>query len=207
MKVALVNRIPYKFSELSWKSIQLTKIKEILGGIEFMDKILIKECGIEDIEKIKDVSEKTFYETFFKENTKEDMENYLKENFSYSQIESEIRNIGSKFYIAENSGEVVAYMKLNLDKIQTESDHDNTLEVQRIYVLREYKGKKIGKLLMQKAIEVGKSNNLNYIWLGVWENNINAIKFYEKLGFDKFDTHIFKLGQDEQIDNLMKLIL
>ena len=39
------------------------------------------------------------------------------------------------------------------------------------------------------------------------KNEINAIKFYEKLGFDKFDTHIFKLGQDEQIDNLMKLIL
>ena len=183
------------------------KIKEILGGIEFMDKILIKECGIEDIEKIKDVSEKTFYETFFKENTKEDMENYLKENFSYSQIESEIRNSGSKFYIAENSGEVVAYMKLNLDKTQTESEYDNTLEVQRIYVLKEYKGKQIGKLLMQKAIEVGKSHNFNYLWLGVWENNINAIKFYEKLGFEKFDTHIFKLGEDEQIDNLMKLIL
>jgi len=98
-------------------------------------------------------------------------------------------------------------MKLNLDKTQTESEHDNTLEVQRIYVLREYKGKQIGKLLMQKAIEIGKSNNLNYIWLGVWENNINAIKFYEKLGFEKFDTHIFKLGEDEQIDNLMKLIL
>lgn len=58
-------------------------------------------------------------------------------------------------------------MKLNFDKAQTEAGHDNTLEVQRIYVLQEYKGRHIGKLLIQKAIEIGKSNNLNYIWLGV----------------------------------------
>lgn len=172
-----------------------------------MEKLLIKECSLEDIEKIKNISEKTFYETFSNENTKEDMENYLKENFSYEQIENEVKENGSRFFIVENNEEVVAYMKLNFDKSQTETGHDNTLEVQRIYVLQEYKGKHIGKMLIEKAIEIGRNNNLNYIWLGVWENNINAIKFYEKRGFEKFDTHIFKLGEDEQIDNLMKFTL
>lgn len=172
-----------------------------------MKKNLIKECSLEDIEKVKLISEKTFYETFSNDNTKEDMENYLKENFSYEQVEREIKDNYSKFYIVENDEEVVAYMKLNFDKAQTEKDYYNTIEVQRIYVLQEYKGKQIGKKLMQKAIEIAKDKNLNYIWLGVWEHNINAIKFYEKLGFKKFDTHIFKLGDDEQTDYLMKLIL
>ncbi|EKQ50901.1 MULTISPECIES: GNAT family N-acetyltransferase [unclassified Clostridium] len=172
-----------------------------------MENLLIKECSLEDIEKIKYISEKTFYETFSNENTKEDMENYLKENFSYEQLESEIKNNGSRFYIVQNNDEVVAYMKVNFDKAQTEIEHDNTLEVQRIYILQEYKGKHIGKRLIQKAIEIGRDRNLNYIWLGVWEHNYNAIKFYEKQGFEKFDTHIFKLGEDEQTDNLMKLIL
>lgn len=172
-----------------------------------MENFLIKECSLKDIEKIKYISEKTFYETFSNDSTEEDMENYLKENFSYEQVECEVKNNGSRFYIVENNGEVVAYMKLNFDKAQTETGHDNTLEVQRIYVLQEYKGKHIGKMLMQKSIDIGKNKNLGYIWLGVWEHNINAIKFYEKQGFEKFDTHIFKLGEDEQTDNLMKLIL
>ena len=172
-----------------------------------MEKFLIKECSIQDIEKIKSISEKTFYETFSSENTKEDMENYLKENFSYEQIESEVKNNASKFYIVEHDKEAVAYMKLNFDKAQTEKDHHNTLEVQRIYVLQEYKGNRIGKKLIEKAIEIGRDNQLNYIWLGVWENNMNAIKFYEKQGFEKFGTHVFKLGEDEQIDHLMKLTL
>ncbi|MCR1949843.1 GNAT family N-acetyltransferase [Clostridium sp. DSM 100503] len=172
-----------------------------------MEKFLVKECSLKEVEKIKSISEKTFYETFANENTKEDMENYLKENFSYEKIESEVKNDYSKFYIVENDKDVVAYMKVNFDNAQTEKGHDNTLEVQRIYVLHEYKGKSIGKMLMKKAIEIGKNNNLSYIWLGVWENNISAIKFYEKQGFVKFDTHVFKLGDDEQTDNLMKLVL
>ncbi|OOM81071.1 protease synthase and sporulation negative regulatory protein PAI 1 [Clostridium puniceum] len=172
-----------------------------------MENFLIKECSLEDVKKVKYISEKTFYETFSNENTKEDMENYLEENFCYEQLESEIKNNASRFYIVENNEKVVAYMKLNFDKAQTETRHDNTLEVQRIYILQEYKSKHIGKRLIQKAIEIGRNNNLNYIWLGVWENNINAIKFYKKQGFEKFDTHIFKLGEDEQTDNLMKFIL
>lgn len=172
-----------------------------------MEKFLIKEGNLEDIEKIKYISERTFYETFAGENTKEDMEIYIKENLSYEKIENEVKNFHSKFYLVLSNNEILAYMKVNFDKAQTEEGHDNTLEVQRIYVLEKYKNNSIGKKLMNKAIEVAKENNLEYIWLGVWERNINAIRFYEKQGFEKFDTHIFKLGEDEQVDNLMKLKL
>ena len=172
-----------------------------------MKNLLIKECILKDIEEIKYISERTFYETFSHENTKEDMENYLKENFSYNKLESEINNKASKFYIVKSDENVVAYMKLNFDKAQTELGHNNTLEIQRIYVLQEYKGKHIGKKLIRKVTEIGKESNLDYIWLGVWEHNLDAIRFYEKQGFEKFDTHIFKLGNDEQTDNLMRLIL
>lgn len=170
-----------------------------------MDNLIIYECNLKDIEQIKYICEKTFSETFMENNSKEDMENYLSEHFSYEQLESEIRNQDSKFFVVRNNEEVVAYMKINFDKAQTEKGHNNTLEVQRIYILKEYKGKGIGKLLMQRAIQIAKENNLNYIWLGVWEHNFSAIKFYEKQGFKKFSTHIFKLGDDEQIDYLMKL--
>lgn len=172
-----------------------------------MDNLLINECSLKDVENIKYISEKTFYETFAEENTKEDIERYIKENLSYEQLKGEIENGGSKFFLVISNNNVVAYMKINFDKAQTEIGHPNTLEVQRIYVLQECKGKQIGKKLIEKAIEIARNNNLNYIWLGVWEHNINAIKFYEKQGFKKFDTHIFKLGEDEQTDNLMKLFI
>ena len=172
-----------------------------------MDNFVIKECSLEDIEKVKYISEKTFYETFADQNTEEDMNKYLKENFSYEKMTYEINNSYSKFYIVENNDDVVAYMKINSDKAQIEEGHNNTIEVQRIYVLEDFKGKRIGKALIQKAMEIGKESKVDYLWLGVWEHNIKAIGFYEKLGFKKFDTHIFKLGDDEQVDHLMKLVL
>jgi ribosomal protein S18 acetylase RimI-like enzyme len=42
-------------------------------------------------------------------------------------------------------------------------------------------------------------------WLGVWEDNHRAIRFYEKNGFEKFDSHPFILGESKQTDLLMKL--
>ena len=167
----------------------------------------IAKCTLKEIETVIDISKKTFYETFAGENTKEDMEEYIKENLSYNRIKSEIENSDSKFYIVKNNDEVLAYMKINFNKAQTEKNHDNTLEIQRIYVLQKYKGKKIGKMLIEEAKKIAMENSLRYIWLGVWEKNYSAIKFYEKQGFKNFDTHIFKLGNDEQIDNLMKFSL
>lgn len=172
-----------------------------------MEYIKIKKCNLDDLEKIKYISQKTFIETFSEQNTKEDIEYYLKKNLLNEQLKSEILNDESIFFIVEVDNNIAAYMKLNLTKAQTEEGHPNTLEVQRIYVLQEYKGKQIGKKLIQKAIETGKNSNLNYIWLGVWEHNLSAINFYIKQGFEKFDTHIFKLGDVEQTDNLMKLLL
>lgn len=62
-------------------------------------------------------------------------------------------------------------------------------------------------MLFDKALEEARKTTCSYVWLGVWENNHRAIKFYSKNGFEKFDTHIFKLGDEEQLDWMMKLDL
>jgi ribosomal protein S18 acetylase RimI-like enzyme len=46
-----------------------------------------------------------------------------------------------------------------------------------------------------------------YIWLGVWEHNTAAIRFYERLGFEKFAMHPYYIGKDRQTDWLMKMNL
>ncbi|MNF16430.1 Protease synthase and sporulation negative regulatory protein PAI 1 [compost metagenome] len=53
-------------------------------------------------------------------------------------------------------------------------------------------------------MEVAVQEQVLYIWLGVWEENKRALRFYEKNGFTVFDKHIFRLGNDEQTDLMMK---
>lgn len=164
----------------------------------------VRKAESSDLHIVKTISEKTFIETFGSENTEEDIRNYLDENLNVETVKKELADPDSLFYIVDIDDNIAAYMKLNLDEAQTEKGLDHSIEIQRIYVLEAYKHKGIGKQLMEKAIEVGKQKHRDYIWLGVWEKNLKAITFYERKGFVTFDKHVFKLGDDEQTDYLMK---
>lgn len=135
------------------------------------------------------------------------MRKYLQESFSLMQLSEELNNPFSSFYFAELNHQVIGYLKLNMGEAQKENAHENALEIERIYVLREYHGKKVGQLLYQKAIEVALQMEVEHVWLGVWEKNFRAMSFYKKNGFVAFDEHVFLLGNDRQIDIMMKLHL
>ena len=167
--------------------------------------IEIKKATLSDLPIIQNISIQSFTETFAEINTPENMEKYLEESFNTEQLTSEINNPESPFYIAFWETEPVGYLKLNFGNAQTEVIEDSTLEIQRIYVLQAFHGKKIGQLLLDQAIEIAQQEAVEYIWLGVWEENHRAIQFYTKNGFVIFDKHIFTLGNDQQTDLLMKL--
>ena len=165
----------------------------------------IRKLDITDLENLQKISITTFRETFEEVNSEEDMQKYLDENLSLERLKNELENQNSEFYFAENNGEILGYLKLNFKDAQTEKVEENHFEIERIYVLKAFLGQKIGQILFDKAIEIGREKNLEYVWLGVWEKNHRAIKFYEKNGFKVFGKHKFVLGEDVQTDLLMKM--
>ena len=167
----------------------------------------IRKINIDDLEALRNLSIQTFMETFEEVNTEEDMQKYLDENLSIEKLKTELENVNSEFYFAENNGEILGYLKLNFKDAQTEKLEENHFEIERIYVLKAFLGQKIGQILFDKAIEIGREKNLEYVWLGVWEENHRAIRFYEKNDFEIFGKHDFVLGKDVQTDLLMKLKL
>lgn len=167
----------------------------------------IRKVTLNDIDQLQKIGKQTFYETFSAENTEENMINYLNEGFSIEKLTTELSDKNAEFYFATLDNNVVGYLKLNFGQSQTELQDDTALEIERIYVLKEFHGKKVGQVLYEKAIEIAKQKNADYVWLGVWEENPRAISFYKKNGFVEFDKHIFKLGNDEQTDIMMKLKL
>jgi ribosomal protein S18 acetylase RimI-like enzyme len=170
-----------------------------------MSPIIIRKATISDLEIIQQISKQTFTETFAAVNTPENMENYVRENFNSVQVASEINNRESAFYLASLENEIIGYMKLNIGNAQTEKQKENNLEIHRIYVLQAFHGKKIGQLLLDEVIKIAQKTGIEYIWLGVWEENQRALQFYSKNGFVEFDKHIFTLGNDVQTDLLMRL--
>lgn len=172
-----------------------------------MDNIEMKNVSIDDIDELQKIGRQTFFETFSEANSEENMQKYLQEELSLEKLTVELDDKNSQFFFAIIDTEVIGYVKLNLGQSQTELKDDNALEIERIYVLKRFQGKKVGQLLYEKAIEIAKQQNVDYVWLGVWEENYRAIRFYKKNGFIEFDKHIFQLGNDEQTDLMMKLQL
>ncbi len=172
-----------------------------------MDEIEIKKIGATDIEQLQIIGRQTFFETFADGNTEENMQKYLEEGFTVDKLTLELTNPNSEFYFALFDNKVIGYLKINFGQAQTELKDKKALEIERIYVLKEFHGKKVGQILYDTAFNIAKQTGADYLWLGVWEENPRAINFYKKNGFVEFDKHIFKLGDDEQTDIMMKLQL
>jgi len=172
-----------------------------------IETIAINRVTLSDLDQLQKIGRQTFIETFSADNTDENMNQYLEQGFSSEKLTAELNNEGSEFYFAELGGKVIGYLKLNVGQSQTEIKDDEALEIERIYVLQEYHGKKVGQVLYEKAIQVSRQKGAQYVWLGVWEENPRAIGFYKKNGFTEFDKHVFKLGDEEQTDIMMKKVL
>lgn len=168
-------------------------------------ELKVNKVTIKEISQLQKIGKLTFSETFASENSEENMKEYLENGFSTEKLTKELTDQNAEFYFAELDGKTIGYLKVNLGQSQTEIRDKNAIEIERIYVLKEFHGKKVGQILYDKAIELAKEKKVEYVWLGVWEQNLRAIQFYEKNGFKAFDKHIFKLGNDEQTDIMMKL--
>lgn len=169
-----------------------------------MEDIKIRKVTVEDLSELQKIGRITFAETFSESNNAEDMAQYLEEGFSEQKLLKELQNEESAFYFAVDGETVIGYLKVNFGASQTEILDEAAMEIERIYVLAAYHGRKVGQLLYEKAEQVAREQGLSYVWLGVWEKNPKAIAFYTKNGFIAFSKHVFKLGNDEQTDIMMR---
>lgn len=170
-----------------------------------MENIKTRKISISDIDQLHEIGIRTFDETFSSLNSEENMREYLESGFSSDKLKAELTDHNSEFYFAEINNKPIGYLKINFGDSQTEILDENSLEIERLYVLKEFHGKKVGQILYEKAIEISKQKKVDYVWLGVWEDNYRAIRFYKKQGFVEFDKHIFRLGKDDQTDIMMRL--
>ena len=165
--------------------------------------INIKQCTLEDLRKLQEISYETFSETFKDQNSPENMNAYLERAFNVKQLEKELSNISSQFFFVYFNNEVAGYLKVNTNDAQSEEMGDESLEIERIYVKSKFQKHGLGKYLLNKAMEIAMDRNKKKIWLGVWEKNENAIAFYKKMGFVQTGAHSFYMGDEEQTDFIM----
>jgi ribosomal protein S18 acetylase RimI-like enzyme len=178
-----------------------------LKKFPFPRMISIRKAQSTDLGDLLHMARTAFLQAFTAGNKPENVEAYLAEALTLTQFEKEVANPASTFFVAELEGEIIAYTKVNLVPAQTDVHDSDSLEIARLYVLEEYLGSGLGKKLLDTAIDFAKQHQKKYLWLGVWEHNARAIRFYEKNGLRIFGSHPFPFGDEIQTDYLMRLDL
>jgi diamine N-acetyltransferase len=164
----------------------------------------ISRVQIADIPILREMSIRTFTEAFSAVNTEENMNIYMSKAFALEQLRKEIVNPSSQFFFCLSNGKAIGYMKVNMAPAQTDLNDPESLELERIYVAKEFQNLKAGQFLLEEAIKIALDHRLRFIWLGVWNQNFKAIRFYERHGFVRAAEHTFTLGTEEQTDLILK---
>ena len=180
----------------------------------------IEPCHLSQVHLLQDIAIRTYQETFSDSNSEALLQQYYKESLSIEKLSAQLQNNRSEFYFIYTASEdtsesapnnteskLAGFLKLNVDDAQTDIFDAEALEVEKIYILKDFLAQGLGKKLISFATDRAIKQNKSYLWLGVWEHNFPALRFYQKMGFEQFGEHDFNMGGDIQKDLLLKRVL
>jgi len=167
----------------------------------------LRKATHSDLPELLALARTSFLQAFTAGNKPENVQAYLAEAFTEDKLTKEMQEPASTFILANLGGKLVGYTKLNLAAAQADVQDPTSVEVARLYTLEEVWGKGMGQLLLDAGINFARQEGKTWLWLGVWEHNARAIRFYEKNGLRIFGSHPFPFGDEIQNDWLMRVEL
>lgn len=167
-------------------------------------KLTMRRVSLLEVETLRDFMEHTFRVAFEASNDPVFFQQYCEDAFSLEQIVGELAAPQSEFWFAFLEGELAAYLKLNFDQHPVALSSEQTVQVERLYILQKFQNQRLGTRLLQLAEERAQKVAAEWLWLSVWQENPPALRFYERNGFEVFGTEVFEVGDDPQIDWLVK---
>jgi ribosomal protein S18 acetylase RimI-like enzyme len=157
--------------------------------------VKIKLANESDAEVIASLGSVTFTETFGDLFPKPELEDYLIKTFSVAKIHTRLKKPNNIYWVAYVDETPAGYAKIKLNSRIDEIRCERQIQLQKIYVLKEYLDKKIGLALLSEIMANSEIISGTLIWLVVLHTNERAIWFYEKSGFRKFSEHFHQIGK------------
>ncbi len=168
--------------------------------------ISIRQATLDDAKLLTDLSYTTFWDAFahHPKNAPDDLNHYMRQAFNIEQITEEIAYPNAIFLVVEIDEKPAGYAKMITGNAERGVTAMRPIELSRLYSHQEFLGKGVGQNLMDACFERARADEYDVMWLGVWEYNPRAQRFYEKNGFKVVGRHTFQLGSDPQTDLLMQ---
>jgi ribosomal protein S18 acetylase RimI-like enzyme len=165
--------------------------------------IVTRTARPDDAALLTELGASTFAETFESANTPADFAAYMAAAFGEDRQRAELEDPDTTVFFAERDGEAVGYVMLREGRAPSGVAADDALQIVRLYARQRVLGHGIGAALMQRALAEAAGRGKDAVWLGVWDRNERAIRFYESWGFHRAGSQPFLLGSDLQTDLVM----
>jgi GNAT superfamily N-acetyltransferase len=163
----------------------------------------IRRATIDDAALIATVGAESFAASFGAQNTPENLAMHLARAFGSEIQRRELADPDVTYLIAEQDGRTAGYAQVYEGEAPACVTGPSPIEVRRFYVLHEFHGTGIAQKLMDACADEARRRGGRTLWLGVWDQNPRAIRFYTKWGFEDVGGQIFMLGEDPQQDRVL----
>jgi len=156
-----------------------------------------------DADALSAFARRVFDETFGPDNDPRDMGLYAENAFAPSVQHGELTDLARVCLIGESDGAIVAYALLHVGSTDPAVNGPQPVEIERFYVDAPWHGAGVADAMMDRVTSGAREAGGETLWLGVWDRNARAIRFYARRGFRDAGAHGFLLGTDLQTDRIM----
>lgn len=160
----------------------------------------IRPAGEADAGTLCRAAIETFEATFRGTCTDEDLDAFLKATYTEANFGEEIRREHSYYYLMEEGQETVGFAWLAGGEAPSCVTGSKPVELVRFYIRPAWQARGAGRQLMEHCLREARRLGYESMYLGVWERNYRAQRFYSHYGFHRVGEHVFAVGSDPQID-------
>ena len=126
---------------------------------------------------------------------KENLLKFYNTNYSVSKIREELNDDKNIYWIVFSDELPIGFAKLSLNENFSKSDKKKSCKLQRLYILNDFIGYKIGSQLQEIILKTAIDLKFKSIWLTAYYKNTKGIKFYKKYGFQQVGSIDFFVGK------------
>lgn len=149
-----------------------------------------------------------FGETFHHYTSRDAVEAFLDHDYDPARLGSSLSDDSLHWRVAELDGQPAGFVKWGHCKLPLPPVAPPQAELHRLYVLKAFQGKGLGRVLMDEAISRMRQGGAGEICLGVWEGNANAKGFYTRYGFEKAGEYNYTpIGEQTDREWIMRKIV
>jgi ribosomal protein S18 acetylase RimI-like enzyme len=174
-----------------------------------MNSIVLIKASISDCNLICKIGAQSWLEAHSIYEPEKNLERlkYIEKAFSETQIFSELDDKNFQFYIVKKDNNPIGYVKINPILPELPTVNSPTIQIERFYLLKNQTGHGVGSAVLDQTKIILKQQGFKSLWLNVYTLNEPAIRFYEKSGFKKIGTKMFKLATTESLNWVYELEL